>query len=78
MALPKKRQPQRPEAPPTGVLDWTDGHWSGKDRQCRYCPALTPLRDSKGKPAHKVCAEEAIAKQIAEDAAKYENERFMQ
>lgn len=74
----RSRKPRKPQAPPTGVLDWTDGHWSSKEKPCRYCKRLTRLRDSKDKPAHKVCAEAAIAEQIAEEAAAYENERFLQ
>jgi hypothetical protein len=37
---------------------------------------MTRLLDSKGKPAHKVCAEAAIADQVADYAAAYENERL--
>ncbi|MFM9590784.1 hypothetical protein ACKI16_29780 [Streptomyces scabiei] len=36
----------------------------------------TRLRDSKGQPAHKVCAELAIAAQQQEYAEAYENERL--
>ncbi|MGJ3559005.1 hypothetical protein ACR6C2_08495 [Streptomyces sp. INA 01156] len=45
---------------------------------CRYdCGGLpTQLRDGKGRPAHKVCAEAAIAQQIQEYAEAYENERL--
>lgn len=60
------------------LLDWRDArHWSHTARQCRYCPGLTHLRDSKGKPAHKVCAEAALARQAAEAADAYENERHL-
>ncbi|MEU5498462.1 hypothetical protein [Streptomyces griseofuscus] len=76
MAARKPRRPKRPEPPPTGVLDWTRGHWAGVEKRCRYCPGLTPLRDSDGKPAHKVCAEEAIARQVEEYAEAWENERL--
>lgn len=73
----KKRASRKPTPPPTGVLNWSDSrHWGGVDRTCRYCPLKTRLLDSKGKPAHKVCAERAIARQIAEYAAAYENERL--
>lgn len=74
---PRKRKPQRPDLPPTGVLDWTHGHWGGVDLPCRYCGFPTPLRDGKGKPAHKVCAEAALAEQAAEYAAAYDPERFL-
>lgn len=72
-----RRKPQRPEPPPTGVLDWTYGHWKSKPLPCRYkCGGLpTQLRDSSGSPAHKVCAELAIARQVQEYAEAYENER---
>ncbi|MDX3639289.1 hypothetical protein [Streptomyces sp. MB09-02B] len=58
---------------PPPLLDWSDrSHWSHTARQCRYCPGLTNLRDSKGKAAHKVCAEEALAQQAAEAADAYQ------
>jgi hypothetical protein len=57
------------------VLDWSSReHWSHVQKQCRYCPGLTNLRDSKGKPAHKVCAEAALQQQAAEAADAYNNE----
>lgn len=71
-----RREPRKPVPPPTGVLDWSVGHWGGSLLKCRYCPGLTPLRDSRGKPAHKVCAEAAIAEQVEEYSAAYENERL--
>ncbi|MBP5913194.1 hypothetical protein F3K34_13220 [Streptomyces sp. LBUM 1486] len=56
------------------LLDWTDrSHWSHQQRPCRYCQGLTNLRDSKRKPSHKVCAEEALAQQAAEAADAYQN-----
>lgn len=70
------RKPREPRVPPTGVLDWTVGHWAGHERPCRYCARPTPLRDQSGRPAHKVCAEEAIAQQVAEYAEAWENERL--
>ncbi|MEU0992309.1 hypothetical protein [Streptomyces sp. NPDC005953] len=55
------------------VLDWSDrSHYARDLKQCRYCPGLTHLRDSKGKPAHKVCAEQALARQAAEAADAYQ------
>lgn len=63
-----------PRAPPV-FLDWRDSaHWSGTERPCRYCGRLTHLRDGKRKPAHKVCAETALARQAAEQANAYHNE----
>ncbi|MFM9635893.1 hypothetical protein [Streptomyces turgidiscabies] len=62
-----------PDPPP--LLDWRDArHWSWTAKQCRYCPGLTNLRDSKGKAAHKICAEQALAQQAADTAAAYHNE----
>lgn len=62
-----------PDPPP--VLDWRDpSHWSWTQKQCRYCPEMTNLRDSKGKPAHKTCAEQALAQQAAEQADAYHQE----
>lgn len=60
---------------PPLLLDWSDrSHWSHTAKQCRYCPELTNLRDSKGKPAHKVCAEQALAQQAADAADAYQQE----
>jgi hypothetical protein len=64
--------------PPVGeelvLLDWRDPrHWAWEPRECRYCGAPTHLRDSKKKPAHKVCAETALARQAADTANAYQN-----
>lgn len=75
----RKRRPKRPKPPPTGVLNWrASKHWKKKALPCRYkCGGLpTHLRDSTGAPAHKVCAELALAQQIQEYADAYENERL--
>ncbi|HEX5567405.1 MAG TPA: hypothetical protein VFY14_10865 [Streptomyces sp.] len=54
------------------LLDWRDSsHWSTRERPCRYCDKPTHLRDSKRKPAHKTCAEQALAQQAAEAADAY-------
>jgi hypothetical protein len=54
------------------LLDWHDpAHWSTRARPCRYCAKPTHLRDSKRKPAHKVCAEQALTQQAADTAAAY-------
>lgn len=55
------------------LLNWSNpgAHWSWDPPQlCRYgCGGLpTYLRDSKGHPAHKVCAEAALDRQAAEAA----------
>jgi len=44
------------------ALDWSDPrHWrAGTAQPCRYCQQWTPLLDSAGRPAHKLCAEKAI------------------
>lgn len=64
----------RPQPPPGGLLDWRDqSHWSWNEKPCRYCGKPTHLRDSKHKPAHKTCAEEALATQAAEAADAYQN-----
>lgn len=70
-----------PDAPDTEdtpiVLDWRNpDHWAWTEKPCRYCQRPTHLRDSKGAPAHKVCAEAAIATQAAEAAEAYEKERL--
>lgn len=70
------RRRRRPD-PPAGLLDWTSSqHWSQQARPCRYCGRPTQLRDSSRKPAHKVCAEDALRQQAADAAAAYENERL--
>lgn len=62
----------RPQPPPGGLLDWTSStHWSHIPRPCRYCDRPTNLRDSKRSPAHKTCAEAALAQQAADAADAY-------
>ncbi|MGW1615746.1 hypothetical protein ACWCQZ_41120 [Streptomyces sp. NPDC002285] len=74
----RRRAPPKAERPyvPGTLLDWSDKsvHWSSRELPCRYCGGDTHLRDSKGKPAHKVCAEEALAMQAAEAADAYHQE----
>lgn len=61
-----------PDPPP--LLDWHDSsHWASRALPCRYCDQPTQLRDSKHKPAHKACAESALAQQAAEAADAYQN-----
>jgi hypothetical protein len=45
------------------VLDWRDrSHWSPRVGKCRVCKnGQTHLRDDRGRPCHKVCAEAEIA-----------------
>lgn len=70
---------RRRRAPPAGreyvpgtLLDWRDSrHYSYEPGPCRYCGKPTHLRDSKGSFAHKVHAEEALARQAAEAADAY-------
>ncbi|MFZ3556438.1 MULTISPECIES: hypothetical protein [unclassified Streptomyces] len=70
----RRRRRAPPALPPGGLLDWRDSsHWSWTPKPCRYCGEPTRLRDSKGKPAHKVCAEQALAQQAAEAADAYQN-----
>lgn len=72
-----RRKATAPALPPTGVLDWSDrAHWSSRALPCRYCGAVTQLRDSQRKPAHKVCAEDALRQQVADAAAAYETQRL--
>ncbi|MFG2815293.1 hypothetical protein [Streptomyces sp. NPDC048410] len=44
------------------LLDWrSPEHFDRKgDKPCVLCDKPTPLRSDKGKPVHKVCAEEWI------------------
>jgi hypothetical protein len=68
----RRRAPPRPV--PGGLLDWTDSsHWSWTAKPCRYCGNDTNLRDSKRSPAHKTCAETALAQQAAEAVDTYQN-----
>jgi hypothetical protein len=65
--------PNVPEFHPGQLLDWRSWkHWGGVDLPCRYCGKPTPLLDSKGASAHKVCAEDALAKQYAQAVAEYQ------
>ncbi|MGW5352234.1 hypothetical protein ACWERV_17195 [Streptomyces sp. NPDC004031] len=58
---------------PGQLLDWRSWrHWGGDDRPCRYCGKPTPLLDSKGASAHKVCAEAALSAQYAQAQADYQ------
>ena len=73
----RRRAPPQtePDYVPGTLLDWRDSaHWSARELPCRYCGFPTHLRDSRMKPAHKVCAEEALAIQAAETAARYHQE----
>ena len=48
--------------PVNGLLNWaSSAHWSEHELPCRYCGHPTHLRDHKGAPADKVCAEEALS-----------------
>ncbi|WP_405722191.1 hypothetical protein OG298_20710 [Streptomyces sp. NBC_01005] len=44
------------------LLDWSDKkHFDPTgDKPCVLCDKPTPLRSDRGKPVHKVCAEEWI------------------
>lgn len=69
----RRRAPPDPEYAPGQLLDWRDSsHWSWEELPCRYCGGLTNLRDSKRSPAHKTCAEDALARQHAEAADAYQ------
>lgn len=70
----RRRPPARasPGPPAAGrLLDWRDSsHWNfAGPAPCRYCERPAWLLDGRGHPAHKVCAEQAIAQQAAEQAA---------
>ncbi|MGW0495078.1 hypothetical protein ACWD0Z_06445 [Streptomyces sp. NPDC003007] len=65
----RRAPPTEPEYLPGQLLDWRDSsHWSDRPLPCRYCGFPAHTRDSRMKPAHKVCAEDALAAQ-ARDAA---------
>jgi len=68
----RRAPPADPAYVPGTLLNWSDRcHWSERPRPCRYCGFDTQLRDSHGSPAHKVCAEDALALQAAEAQAAY-------
>lgn len=69
----RRAPPAEPEYVPGALLNWNDSsHWDYTGPQtCRYCDKPTQLKDSKGKHAHKTCAEEALATQAAATAAAY-------
>lgn len=74
MTARKRRRapPAEPEYRPGQLLDWRDSsHWAHDARPCRYCGCDTNLRDSHRSPAHKTCAEDALATQAAEAQAAY-------
>ncbi|WP_411091318.1 hypothetical protein [Streptomyces sp. 049-1] len=49
------------------LLDWRSAkHFdSGGDKPCVLCDKPTPLRSDRGKPVHKVCAEDWIDRHTA-------------
>jgi hypothetical protein len=69
----RRAPPAEPAYRPGQLLDWRDPsvHWSHNAKPCRYCGFPTHLRDSKRSPAHKVCAEDALATQAREAQAAY-------
>lgn len=70
-----RKRRRAPPPTPGGLLDWRDAaHWSWTEKACRYCGRPTNLRDSRRSPAHKTCAEAALAQQAADTVEAYENE----
>lgn len=71
---PRRRRPAAPEFHEGQLLDWRSSrHWNyDGPAPCRYCGADAFLLDSKGHPAHKVCAEQALAAQYAQAIAEYQ------
>ncbi|MFE3031529.1 hypothetical protein ACFXKY_07760 [Streptomyces canus] len=69
----RRAPPTEAEYVPGALLNWNDSsHWDYSGPQpCRYCGQPTQLKDSKGKHAHKTCAEEALTTQAAETTAAY-------
>jgi hypothetical protein len=71
----RRRAPPKtePDYVPGTLLNWNAStHWDyDGPRPCRYCADPTQLRDSHGKHAHKTCAEDALAQQVADAAEAY-------
>lgn len=51
-------------APPV-VLDWRRHQIGRRPGKCRLCDRPAWLRDAKGRPCHKVCAEAAATRAAA-------------
>ncbi|MFE4796163.1 hypothetical protein ACFRFL_13865 [Streptomyces sp. NPDC056708] len=63
--MPPRRRRSAEDLPAGGLLDWkSSDHWSPRERPCRCCERPTHLRDVKGRPAHKVCAEAELAEVV--------------
>lgn len=61
---------------PPIVLDWTGRkHMGSRRAKCRHCTGLTWLRDDDGKPCHKTCAEQDLARALARQAGQAGNYR---
>jgi hypothetical protein len=69
----RPRGPRVPEFHEGQLLDWSSSaHWNyDGPGPCRYCGEPTQLLDSRRHPAHKVCAEKALAAQYAEAQNQY-------
>lgn len=69
----KKKTAEPPRFRPGQLLDWSDSsHWNyDGPAACRYCGRPAFLLDSGRHPAHKTCAEAALAEQAAEATAAY-------
>jgi hypothetical protein len=50
------------------IADWGDAaHWNrGKQGPCAHCGKLALLLDDASRPAHKVCAQAALAALLAQ------------
>lgn len=68
-----RKKPAGPVFRPGQLLDWVSSrHWNyDGPAPCRYCGAAAFLLDSGRHPAHKTCAEDALAQQQAEAAEAY-------
>jgi hypothetical protein len=68
-----RRKSAIPEFHEGQLLNWrAPWHWGRVELPCRYCGGDTPLRDTKGHPAHKVCAEKALVEQYAQALRQYQ------
>jgi hypothetical protein len=56
-----------PAEPDRPIIDWSTHRTSGQPAPCIHCTRPALLLDDAGRPAHKVCAEAALAQLLQTD-----------